>query len=570
MESRSALAPVAVCACLLALGAGLVLLNNSEARSAAAPDKKPLSATRESAQKLDPESPRKDVKNSEVPNAPLAPVAVGLAQRTITMLAIKTIAFSPNGKLVAVGGADGIVRVWEFEPQTLWHAEQVHAGWLFDLQFHPDGKSLLTGGGDNAIKIWSFGKEWKARILEGHTDDLHGVSFTPDGQRVVSGSDDTTVRVWDLKTGKDQTLGKHDKQVTDVAVHPEGHLAASSSRDGTIRLWNLDTLKPAGLLKGHTADVLAIAFSPDGSHIASASYDKSIVVWDVESRQPIHTFKKHSDWAFCVAFSTDGKRLATGGGDKKLYVWNLQDGKLLQEIEQHAEVSAVEFSPDGKHFVAGLINGYLQLYRTGEQLEHFGVIPPTGWTPILPGTGAEAISLDEFIRLHADLLNPQSETWDASVGKLTVSGDSFTLQMLEKIDPETLNAPKREMWTRARETLRLRHLRESVNDEQRLLEFRLKRAARADLERPGFQADLKSWTFNKIGSRMMFANIRQELQRIHAETEKPDASEIDKQVHAWIDQLFKEFPEQKPANTAQDPPKVEETPELKPESDEGL
>lgn len=565
MESRSALAPVAVCACLLALTAGVVLLNSSEARSATAPDRKPLPDTEEPAQKISPQSPLKDVQSSEVLDAPLAPVAVGLAQRTITLLAVKTIAFSPNGKLVAVGGADGIARVWDFEKQTLWHDEQVHAGWLFDLQFHPDGKSLLTGGGDNAIKIWSFGKEWTARILQGHTDDLHGVAFTPDGKRVVSGSDDTTVRVWDLKTGKDQILGKHDKQVTDVAVHPEGHLAASSSRDGTIRLWDLDKLKPAGLLKGHTADVLAIAFSPDGRQIVSASYDKSVIVWDVGTKKAVHQFEKHTDWAFCVDFSTDGKKLATGGGDRKIFVWNLSDGKLLQEIEQQADVSAVEFSPDGKHFVAGLINGYLQLYRTGDKLEHFGVIPPMGWSPLLPGIVSEPLSTQEFLKLHADLQNPDSESWDASVGKLSVAGDGFTLQLLEAIDPATLSAPKREMWTRARETLTLRVQREAARDQIKWLEHRLNRSAAADLECHSLETVLKSWTLEKIGSQMQINGIRQELQRIRAEA--PDKETkltyglLHERVNHYIDQLLEKYPEEKPKTEPVDPPKIEQKPE---------
>lgn len=458
---------------------------------------------------------RSKEQSDEVPNELLAPVATGIAKQTITILAVKTLDYSPDGSQIAVGGGEGIARVWEVTSEFLVRQQQAHESWLFDLVHHPNQKILATAGGDNLIKLWNMSEEtWTVRELKGHTDDLHGIAFTPDGERLVSGSDDTTVRLWNLETLKHELLGKHDKQVTDIAMSPSDDLAASSSRDGTIRLWDLKSGQSAGILKGHSADVLAIAFSPDGKSLASASYDQTITIWDCGSLKAIRTIPAHEDWVFCVAFSPDGRQLASGGADGKLKLWNLEDGTLLQEVEQPSDISAVVFAPDGKALVAGRVDGYLKLYRVGEQLELFKTIPPASYSPVYPATKTKELTTKDFLQLHLDLLDPDKEQWDQSLGKLSLTGDGFTVKLLDQIDPESLSAPKQEMWTRAREQIRQRTQHQSETQKLHRIDTLLTRAATADLNCHPLELLLKSWTLKEIQTQTESSYARKELRRI--------------------------------------------------------
>ena len=148
-HSQSLVGKIAICTSLLVVSACLATLSKNNANRGAALENKLIAAPAELPQQT-------------VPEELFAPVATAIAERTITLLAVKTIRFSPDGEQIAVGGGEGIVRLWDFEKQLLNHSEQVHAGWLFDIDFHPKQKLLATGGGDGLIKIWDMSeKKWK-------------------------------------------------------------------------------------------------------------------------------------------------------------------------------------------------------------------------------------------------------------------------------------------------------------------------------------------------------------------------------------------------------------------------
>ncbi len=279
-----------------------------------------------------------------------------------------SIAFSPDGRLVAVGTTSGVLL---FDAQTNEQARFIEtASWARSLAFSPDGRKLAVGLFDGTIRLYNAPGGQPDLTFAGHEGRVRATAFTPDGSELVSVSDDGSVRTWRTSTGRPlQTLTEGLLEPRTIAISPGGELLAVGMRDGSIGLFNLDDLSLLRSLNGHTDWVRSLAFSPDGSQLASGGFDKTIRVWDIEGDSSPFVLEGHTSSVLGVAFSPDGERIASGSVDTTVRLWKASDGSALLTFQGHEGfVFSVAFSPDGKTLASGSEDNTLRLWDLSSPL----------------------------------------------------------------------------------------------------------------------------------------------------------------------------------------------------------
>jgi WD40 repeat protein len=186
----------------------------------------------------------------------------------------------------------GAVRLWDAETGRAIRVFEKHAAGVHGVAFGPDGRWLASGWGDGMVRIWDTKDPvGAARELPGHDGAVERVVFLPDGRLASAGGRSATsatsglgeVKIWDLATGRVLNLRGHTGLVEGLACSTDGRRLATGSDDRTVKVWDTTTGAEVFNLRGHTGGVLCVAFSPDGQRIASGGWDRTFRVWDTSA-----------------------------------------------------------------------------------------------------------------------------------------------------------------------------------------------------------------------------------------------------------------------------------------------
>ncbi|MCC3417909.1 MAG: NACHT domain-containing protein [Microcoleus sp. PH2017_07_MST_O_A] len=315
------------------------------------------------------------------------------------------LAFSPDGKLLATGGSDGMVRCWEVASRREILTCKGHSSWIRSVAFSPDGKTLASGASDQTVKLWDCHSGECLQTCQGHSDWVNSVAFSPDGKTLASGASDQTIKLWDCHSGEClQTWQGHSDWVNSVAFNSDGKTLASGASDQTVKLWDCRSGECLQTWQGHGDAVLSVAFSPDGKTLASGSSDQSIKLWDCHSGECLQTWQGHSDWVRSVAFSPDSKTLASGSGDRTVKLWDCYSGECLQTWQGHSNlIWSIAFSPDGKTLASSSADRTVKLWDcySGECLQtwqgHSNLMWSIAFSP--DGKNLASSSADRTVKL---------------------------------------------------------------------------------------------------------------------------------------------------------------------------
>jgi len=289
---------------------------------------------------------------------------------------VRTLAYSPDGQLLATGSDDFTVCLWSVRQGQLLHTLRGHTDTLSVLAFSPDGATLVSGShsvnphSPLAVAVWDVVSGRLRMMLPQPVARVWTAVFHPDGVLVALGSTDQMIYLWDLQAGSlRQILRGHTSAVRALAFHPAGTLLASGSDDNTLRLWDVARGEVRQTLTGHSHTVSNVIFSQDGRWLVSASDDQTIQIWAwaaaADEWQPHATLPEKLFKFNCVALSPDGTTLVSGSLDSNVRLWDLPSGQRRHTLHGHTNlVTAVDFSPDGQQVISSSSDGTVRLWST--------------------------------------------------------------------------------------------------------------------------------------------------------------------------------------------------------------
>lgn len=241
-----------------------------------------------------------------------------------------------------------------------------HVGAVDHLQYSPDGKLVASGSADGTVKIWNASTGTLLSTLPMHHGAIQGIDFIKNGAEIAVVAADGWASRWDPLNSSliASSTGPVDHPESSAITFRDGKvLVASSGADHSIKLWNIpDAGKGTGKvdqlasLDGHTETVTAMAFSSDGAYLASGSVKGEDRFWDVDDESPIRFVRDHAMPIRSLAFSGDGKWCVDASDDGVSDVWNVQSGGTPKELQMNAPgdgIGAVAFSADGSTVVTG-------------------------------------------------------------------------------------------------------------------------------------------------------------------------------------------------------------------------
>jgi len=280
---------------------------------------------------------------------------------------LEKVAWSSNGNLVGVGDSNSQVAVYapNQSNQLAMAVQGVDRGAVLGVDFTSDSGAVLTCGDDGKARLTAGTKPdgsnagntaTKMREYVGHTGSVTCLKLVPkEGAYFVTGGADKTVRVWEVASQKQfRSFQGHLTRITAVGARGDSGQIASGSEDGAIRLWDLNSIDEHRALSEATDSLWAVAFSPDGKRLAAAGSDRSIRVYDPDNGKLEATLSGAKSPITSLAFFPDSNRLAAAGGDKLVVIWDVTSRKVIKEFPGHeSAILSVAVSDDGKLIVSG-------------------------------------------------------------------------------------------------------------------------------------------------------------------------------------------------------------------------
>jgi hypothetical protein len=315
-----------------------------------------------------PSSTEKDKDKPRQPELSTDSKGAVLAELTGHTKPVRAVTLSPDGKTLASGGEDGVIKIWDVDDKKARHTVTVR-GPVRGLAFSRDGKTLWSGAG-NSFPDWGeittidavAGKP-KGSALK-RDFEPSGLALAETGKRLVWGEGKAVI-VWDPVGGKEELRIPLDADASDTALLPIGYRVAAAAGQ-EVSIWHVSRgSKPKKLQpKGQGAALKRVAISDDGNFIAAGQIEKGVCVWD-ERENKSRVLQGPNYMISGLAFSRDNALLAASVTTDGIWVWQPATGKKLAEWKTLADgymPTCLAFTPDGSRMITGGNDGKIRVW----------------------------------------------------------------------------------------------------------------------------------------------------------------------------------------------------------------
>lgn len=280
---------------------------------------------------------------------------------------IQFVTFSEDGSMLATGGYDGTVLLWNVKQKKIIHSLIGHKSNATSGVFSHDGKQLATGSWDASIIIWDTKTGKKLKTLKNSDSNIQSLSYGDDSAIIFSAHGGTTITKWDCDRGEtiDSKSIKYKQGINGILYSsPNKLIITSCNYDGMICVWK-ESEKLPKKIKAHDSSIYGIACSNDGSLIASAGEDLAPKLWDLSGKGR-NIVLDDDVFVYGLSFNYDTTLLATAvaikDSKKRISIWNLKERKEYLSLNHEHLITCLAFCKKSNCLAAGTSKGELVLY----------------------------------------------------------------------------------------------------------------------------------------------------------------------------------------------------------------
>ena len=256
---------------------------------------------------------------------------------------IRSLTFAPSGKSLAAGSGAGTISLFDVSPIAVREYRTLRGakGSVDAVAFSPDGLLVAGGGEDQTLRIWEPGTGIASEprnLLPGHTQAIRTIAFAPDGKSLATGSRDSSARVWALNRIRpsQQMSLPHGGEVGTVAYSPDGKTLITSGKDKVIWLWDLTALKATvrTRLPGHSGETRLVLMTPDAETVVSVGAGSDVMNWSPRTGRLRRECTLPPSSATRFALTPDGRYLARGMANGSVEVFRVAE-KRAAGVSHH-------------------------------------------------------------------------------------------------------------------------------------------------------------------------------------------------------------------------------------------
>ncbi|EAR81867.2 periodic tryptophan protein (macronuclear) [Tetrahymena thermophila SB210] len=300
---------------------------------------------------------------------------------SISNCRINTISVNYSGSWIALGmNKTGQLIIWEWRSQSYILDQQCLTNDINVLAYSEDGLMIATGGCDGKLRLWDSKSHLCFTTLSEHSSKISGITFTSRANTVITSSLDGTCKAFDTARYRCFRTMKPNisTQLNCVAVDSAGEVVYAGGQDPyDVYIWNLQTGNLLEVISGHTAPISCIKFW--GEKLYTGSWDKQVRIHDIFSRKLNTEVLDHNSEVTCIDIRKDGKEFCVSTLKGEIYLWNDQSSVVgildcKRDLEYgrndsdrtkntHKYFKTVEYSADGDYILAGGNSKYVCLYE---------------------------------------------------------------------------------------------------------------------------------------------------------------------------------------------------------------